>query len=105
MGAPLELWIGLVQLKPLNREVHGYAGAFTSIVTWACDVEGFCKKAEAIAASLGMFVVDVKEAEPLTQRTKSWTLSEEVEDMVRRAESNPNAIIYGAFHCYPFDEA
>jgi hypothetical protein len=105
MNAHLALWIGLVELKPLNREAYGAAGAFTNIVTWACNIEGFCKKATTIAATLDMFVVDVEGAEPLTQRTQDWTLTEEIEDMVRRAESNPNAIIYGTFHDYPFDEA
>jgi len=52
-----------------------------------------------------MYVADVEEAEPLTQRTKNWTLTEEIEDMVFRAESNPNAIVYGTFHTYPFDQA
>jgi len=99
------LWIGLVELKPLDREAYGAAGAFTNIVTWACDGEGFREKAATIAESLDMFVVDVEEVEPLSERTKSWTLTAEIEDMVHRAESNPNAIVYGTFHNYAFDEA
>ena len=101
----LELWIGLVELKPLNREAYGAAGAFTNIVTWACDVEGFRKKVEIIAAKIDMYVADVEDAEPLTQRTKNWTVTEEIEDMIFRAESNPNAIVHGTFHTYPFDQA
>jgi len=101
----LELWIGLAELKPLNRKAYGAAGAFTNIVTWACDVEGFRKKCEIIAAKLDMYVADVEGAEPLAERTRTQTLSEEVDDMVLRAESNPNAIVYGTFHNYPFDEA
>ena|SRR2546427_12264005 len=100
-----ELWIGLVELRPLNRQAYGAAGAFTNIVTWASDVEGFRKKVEIIAATMDMYVADVEGAEPLTQRTKNWTLTEEIEDMVLRAESNPNAIVYGTFYRYPFDQA
>ena len=102
---PPTLWIGLVELRPLDRKAYGAAGAFTNIVTWACDVEGFREKAATIAATLDMFVVDVEQAEPLAKKTKSWTLTEEIDDMVHRAESNPNAIVYGTFHRYLFDEA
>jgi hypothetical protein len=74
-------------------------------VTWACDIEGFRQNAQTIAATLDMFVADIEGAEPRADRTKAWTLTEEIEDLVLRAESNPNAIIYGTFHRYPFDEA
>jgi hypothetical protein len=99
------LWIGLVELRPLDHKAYGAAGAFTNIVTWACDIIGFREKAATIAESLNMFVVDVDEVEPLSEMSKSWTLTEEIEDMIRRAESNPNAIVYGTFHRYRFDEA
>jgi hypothetical protein len=47
----LELWLGLVELKPLDRKAYGAAGAFTNIVTWANDLEGFRRKADVIAAT------------------------------------------------------
>ena len=100
-----ELWIGVVEVKPLDREAYGAAGAFTNIVTWARDVEEFRAKSEIIAAPLDMYVMGVEDAEPLTQRLAKCQLAEEIADMVFRAESNPNAIIYGTFHRYPFDEA
>lgn len=100
-----KLWIGLVEVKPLDRKAYGAAGAFTNIVTWACDLEQFRNKTETIAATLDMFVADIEGAEPLAERMKSWSLPEEIEDMVLRAESNQNAIVYGTFHRYPFDEA
>jgi hypothetical protein len=102
---PPELWIGLVEVKPLNREAYGAAGAFTNIVTWACDVKEFRKKADVIAAELDMYILDVEGAEPLSERVKNCELTDEIDDMVHRAESNPNAIVYGAFHTYPFNEA
>lgn len=100
-----ELWIGVVEMKPLDRATYGAAGAFTNILTWACDVEGFRAKAELIAATLNMYVADVENVEPLSERRQRWNPTEELDDMVLRAESNRNAIIYGTFHCYPFDEA
>jgi hypothetical protein len=100
-----ELWIGLVELKPLNRKSYGAAGAFTTIVTWAGDEVEFRVKCQNIATTLDMFVADIEEAELLSERMKTVTLTEETEDMVLRAEGNPNAIVYGTFHRYPFDEA
>jgi hypothetical protein len=106
-GTPrqLELWIGLVEVRPLDRKAYGAAGAFTNIVTWADDLQGFRRNAELIAATLDMFVVDIEGAEPLARRTKNRSMTEEIDDMVARAECNPNAIIYGTFHRYLFDEA
>jgi hypothetical protein len=101
---PPELWIGLVELRPLDRKAYGAAGAFTNIVTWASDPQGFRCKAEVIAATLNMFVVDIEGAEPLARRTEKRSMTEEIEDMVSRAEYNPDAIVYGTFHQYLFDE-
>jgi hypothetical protein len=100
-----ELWIGVVEVKPLNRQAHGAGGAFTNIVTWAHGVAEFRAKSEIIAATLDMYVMDVEDAEPLAERTTKCELTEDIADMVFRAESNPNAIVYGTFHRYPFDEA
>jgi hypothetical protein len=100
-----ELWIGLVELKPLNREEYGAAGAFTNSITWACNATEFRKKAEVIAAEMNLYVLEVEGEEPLAERAKKAPLSEDLDDMIQRAESNPNAIIYGTFHCYPRNEA
>ena len=100
-----ELWIGIVELKPLNREGYGAAGAFTNIITLACSATEFRQKAETIAATLNLYVIGIQGEEPLAERTKKATLSEDIEEMILRAESNPNAIVYGTFHTYPFNEA
>ena len=100
-----ELWIGLVEFKPLDREAYGAAGAFTNVLTWADGVPSFRQRAEELATSLKMYVADIDGAEPLQERASRVTLTEEVEDLQTRAESNPEAIVYGTFHTYPFDEA
>jgi hypothetical protein len=98
-----ELWTGLVELKLLNRTEYGAAGAFTNIVTWARDSVEFRSKAETIAATLNMYVVEIENAAPVGDYSEEWP--EEFADMVRRAESNANAIIYGTVHRYPRDQA
>jgi predicted neutral ceramidase superfamily lipid hydrolase len=46
-----------------------------------------------------MYVAGVEGVEPLAQRAEKRTMTEEVDDMVLRAESNLDAIAYG----YLFD--
>lgn len=96
------LWIGLVELKPLDPRIYGAAGAFTNILTWACNSEGFRRKADVIAATLDMYVTEVEGAEPLMERMQRADLTEELDEMLLRAQSNPSAIIYGTFHRYSF---
>jgi hypothetical protein len=100
-----ELWIGLVELRPRDKKAFGAAGAYTNIVTWARNAEEFRSKVDIIAKNMDFFVIGIEEEEPLAARLSTSEMTEEVEDMVRRAEANPNAIVYGAFHTYPFDEA
>jgi len=101
----LELWIGLVELRPLDRSTFHDAGAFTSVVTWAFDIDSFQRKADLVAAHLDMFVAGIEEVETLVERREKRTLSEEIEDIVSRAELNPNAVIFGTFYTYRHDEA
>ena len=54
---------------------------------------------------MDLYVVEIEEEEPVSERLKRFSFSEELEDIVRRAESNPNATIYGTFHTYPFEDA
>jgi hypothetical protein len=98
-----ELWIGLVEVRPVDREAYGAAGAFTNIVTWARDSDEFRRKAETIAATLDLYVAEIEDAEPLSDRIAKHSLSDEIEDMIQRAEFNPQAIVYGTFHRYPSD--
>jgi hypothetical protein len=98
-----ELWIGLVELKPLDRSEFDFAGAYTNIVTWAASPESFSSKGNLIAERLNMFVAAIDEAEPLTARTE--TATEEVDDLVRQARSDQNAIVFGTFDSYSFDDA
>jgi hypothetical protein len=100
-----ELWVGLVELKLIKRGPGEPAGAFTNIVTWASNSEGFRERAETVAATIDRYVVSVEGAEPIEHRRVRQGLTEEIEEIVGRAESNPNAIIYGAFFTYPHDEA
>ncbi|HKR94646.1 MAG TPA: hypothetical protein VJW55_04770 [Candidatus Angelobacter sp.] len=105
MDGTSQLWIGLVHLRPRKKGNKDFAGAYTNIITWACDSASFQTKAETIAATMDLYVVEIEDEEPLVERTSDSTLSEELEDMRARAEFNPNAIVYGTFHQYSHDDA
>jgi hypothetical protein len=99
-----ELWIGLVEARPNDRAAYGDAGAFTYIITWACDSTDFRKKADTILATLNLYVADVEGEEQLERWLEKRSPSAEIEDMIQRAEFNPNAIVWGTFHRYRADD-
>lgn len=97
----------MVHLKPLNKDgLEGAAGAYTNIITWACDSASFRQKAETIAATMDLYVVEAEGEEPVFERFGDFIIpNEELEEMRSRAEHNPNAIVYGTFHQCPHDDA
>jgi hypothetical protein len=105
-----QLWIGLVEVRPLNKEgaiLDDAKGAFVNIVTWAFDAEDYRRNAETVIGGLGgLFVSEVVAPEPVeTRRARAVVFDEEIEDMISRAEGNSNAIIYGTFHTFEKDDA
>ena len=72
--------------------------AFTAVTTWATSPEEFREKCVPMFESYGWKLVDVERANPVP---KDGEFSEEVEDMLERTRTNPNAIIYGTFYSYP----
>jgi hypothetical protein len=106
-----QLWIGLVEVRALkggSAILGDTKGAFVNIVTWAVDAGEYDRKARLLVGDLGgMYVAEVVQPEPVEARRikKKDDLDEEVEEMISRAEENPNAIIYGTFHTYLSDDA
>lgn len=108
-----ELWCGLVHLKPIvPRDWSGFdggenkrhAGAYSHIITWASNPEEFRANAKKVAADCKLYVVDVENEEPLSNRDPS-EFDEELDEIRVRAESNPNAIIFAKFFTYPHEDA
>jgi len=99
-----ELWIGMVHLRPVRQGIVDYAGAYTHIVTWVADASGFQAKAEEVAATVDMYVLEVEWAKPVGS-LDNWLSSEELSEMILGAQSNSNFILFGTFHTYLHDEA
>lgn len=103
-----QLWIGLVEVRPRpNCDIlDGLKGAFVNIVTWATNAHEYERRARLVLDKLHLHVVGVENAEPVdARRAHEGSLADSIEDMVSRAEGNPNAIIYGTFHTYAKDNA
>lgn len=101
----------MVEVRPMNgkSEILGDTkGAFVNIVTWASDAEQYKRNADLIIGKLGgLCVCEVVDPEPVeTRRARmGGHFEEDVEEMISRAEGNPNAIIYGTFHMFEKDDA
>lgn len=101
--AERELWLGVVHLKSLTlRDWSGFddggrihaAGAYMNIITWASNTDEFRANAEKLASDCKLYVVDIEGEEPLSRRDRA-VLNEELQEIADRAETNPNAIIFG----------
>jgi hypothetical protein len=101
------LWIGKVEVRPLkaSRALGTAKGAFVNMVTWASSAEEFRRKANLVLAELDLGIVDVENPEPVSTRRKKAILEDVIEEMITRAQDNPNAIIYGTFHTWDRDTA
>jgi hypothetical protein len=105
---PKQLWIGLAEVRPSEGcdVLEGAKGAFVNIVTWAEDADEFKRNAELVLGELRLFVVDVERPEPVeVRRRREGDFEDVIEDMIDRAEDNPNAIIFGTFHLWEKDDA
>jgi hypothetical protein len=106
-----ELWIGLVEVRVLKggSEILGDTkGAFVNIVTWAFDAEEYERNARLMIGDLGgLFVAEIMDPEPVETRRarRKCGFDEEIEEMILRAQGNPNAVIYGTFHMFERDDA
>jgi hypothetical protein len=101
------LWIGKVEVRPLkgSTTLGDAKGAFVNIVTWAHDDNEYRRNVDLVLGELGLFVLEVENPEPVSVRRKKAVLEDEIEEIIARAQQNPNAIIYGTFHTWDRDTA
>jgi hypothetical protein len=96
---PPDIWIGTIEISWTNEETPNvFKPAFTVVTTWATSSEEFREKCARMLESYGWKLLEVDRANPVPENV---VFDEEVEDMLERTRSNPNAIIYGTFHSYP----
>jgi hypothetical protein len=94
-----EIWIGALEIYWANENAPTvFKPAFTVITTWASDADEFREKCNRLLESYGWKLIGVERSNPVPD---NGAFSEEVEGMLERTSSNPNAIIHGTFHNYP----
>jgi hypothetical protein len=92
-----DIWIGTVEISWSDENSPNvFEPAFTVVTTWATSPEEFREK--CTRKSYGWKLLSVERAYPVPE---NGDFGEEVEDMLERTRSNPNAIIYGTFYSYP----
>jgi hypothetical protein len=93
------IWIGTIEISWSDEKTPNvFQPAFTVVTTWATTSEEFREKCDRMLESYGWRLLGVDRANPAAE---NGDFSEEVEDMLERTRSNPNAVIYGTFHSYP----
>jgi hypothetical protein len=93
------IWIGTIEISWSDEKTPTvFQPAFTVVTTWATSPEEFRDKCVRMLENYGWNLLGVEQAKPVPN---DGEFSEEVEDMLTRTRTNPNAIIYGTFHSYP----
>ena len=100
---PRQLWIGLVEVRPLAgcEVLDAGQGAFVEIVTWAGGGYEYGLKVGSVLGELHLFALSIADAEPVeNRRNRQGFLEESLEETIFQAENNSQATICGPFHTY-----
>lgn len=85
------------------RATHGVAGGYLNLVSWARSPEEFREPVDIVAAENDMYVYELNDVRLVPDDKDGWP--EEFEEMVKSAEEDPEAVIFGTFYQYrPDDE-
>ena len=93
------IWVGTVDIEYTTEETAPQLKrAFTSVTTWAVDLDEFVEKSKQMLEHYGWRLLGVQNAVPIDD---SRDFEGEVRQMIERTRTNPSAVIYGTFHVYP----
>lgn len=94
-----QVWIGTIEIYFADPETPSvWKPAYTNVTTWASSLEEFSQKCTRMLEGYGWKLLGIDRAGPVSDNDE---FDEEVEDMLERTRSTPDAIIYGTFHTYP----
>jgi hypothetical protein len=105
---PKEIWIGLVEVRPLEGcdMLDEAKGAYVNVVMCVVNADAYKRRAESTSSELRLFVVDVIRPEPVAEmRRREGNFEEEIEDMILRSQEHPDDVIFGTFHLWEKDDA
>ncbi len=95
------MWIGMVEVNcpPHNDILDGARGAYVNIVAPATSEKDFHHQVEKAVKSLDLTLVNIDDAEPLSQRMTGYQIDEELEKIVKEA-TEQNSLRFGTFHTF-----
>ena len=93
-----QFWNIRAEITVEPEDFSGDTVGFMNIITWSDSPDGARAKIEAYFATFNWHIVEVEEA-CLIRKDFIYD-SDEFQDMIDRAATNPDAIICGTFHSY-----
>ena len=93
-----ELWIGVVEVLTEPSIGSGDTRAFTNVVTWASTVSEYVDSVTKVFEAYGWTVLGTENERPIGEESG---FSEEIAEIIERAQQNPKACIFAALHYYP----
>jgi hypothetical protein len=95
----VQIWKLVVEvlMKPEDAP-SGLTKGFMNITTWADSADSATAKFAKYIERFNWHIISVEDARPVTDDDEY--VGEEMEDMMERTRTNPNAIILGTFHAY-----
>jgi hypothetical protein len=92
------LWIGLVEVLTEPNDDEGNTRAFANVVAWADSEEGYATFVSEVLGGYGWTILG-KEDVRLVSHGSDYC--EEIGEMIERAQSFPEACIFGTLYYYP----
>ena len=93
-----ELWIGVVEVLTEPSAGSGDTRAFTNVVTWSSAVSEYVDSVSAVFTGYGWTVLRTENERPIAGERG---FSGEIDEIIERAQQNPNACIFSTFYYYP----
>jgi hypothetical protein len=93
-----ELWIGVVEVLTEPSFGKGDTRAFANVVTWASSASDYVDSVTAVFTEYGWTVLGTENERPVASEA---SFGEEITEIIERAQQNPKACIFAAFHYYP----
>jgi hypothetical protein len=80
MSGSFDVWVGLVEVRPLpgNDLLEGDPGAFANTLTVAGDAEDFCTRAANFFRGEGFEILAFENVERLEERARDGRLPDEI---------------------------
>jgi len=92
-----ELWIGVVEVLTEPTIVDGDTRAFTNVITWATTASDYVDSVTAVFTEYSWTVLGTENERPVASENG---FSEEITEIIERAQQNPKACIFTTFHYY-----